>query len=58
MVIIGTPRVDEMSEYFMADGEIAFKLQQANFHPKYVDEDYVYYFKLNNKLKKYLERFD
>lgn len=53
MIIIGTPH--DIENYFMADGELAFKLEQAGFLAKYLDDGYVKYFKLNNKLKKFLE---
>lgn len=53
MVIIGTPH--DLENYFMADGELAFQLHQKGFIPKYKDEGCLY-FKLNNKLKKYLEK--
>ena len=53
MVILGTP--NHIEEYFMADGDLAFELHQKGFIPKYED-DGVLYFKLNNKLRKYLEK--
>lgn len=53
MIIIGTPK--DINNYFMADGELAFMLEQAGFLPKYLDDGYVKYFKMNNKLKKFLE---
>lgn len=53
MIIIGIPR--DIENYLMADGELAFMLEQAGFLAKYLDDDYVKYFKLNNKLKKFLE---
>lgn len=53
MVIIGMPY--DRKNYFMADGELAFMLEQAGYLPKYLDEGYVKYFKLNNKLKKFLK---
>ncbi len=52
MVIIGTPF--DRENYFMADGDLAFMLEQAGFLAKYLDDDFVKYFKLNNKLKKFL----
>ena len=55
MIILGTPRQEDVDKYFMADGDLAFKLHQAGFIPKYQDEDCLY-FKLNNKLVKYLSR--
>ena len=51
MVIIGTP--NDLENYFMADGDLIWELERAGFRAKYMDED-VQYFKLNNKLKKYL----
>lgn len=53
MIILGTPR--DIEEYFMADGDLAFQLHQKGFIPKYEDDGCLY-FKLNNKLKKYLEK--
>lgn len=53
MIILGTP--DNINEYFMADGDLAFELHQKGFIPKYKDEGCLY-FKLNNKLKKYLQK--
>lgn len=55
MIIIGTP-VD-IENYFMADGDLIWELERAGFRAKYMDED-VQYYKLNNKLKKYLEKLD
>lgn len=51
MIIIGTP--NDLDNYFMADGDLILELERAGFRAKYMDED-VQYFKLNNKLKKYL----
>lgn len=51
MIIIGTP--NDLDNYFMADGDLIWELERAGFRAKYMDED-VQYFKLNNKLKKYL----
>lgn len=53
MIIIGVPK--DIQNYFMADGELAFMLEQEGFLAKYLDDGYVKYFKLNNKLKKFLE---
>lgn len=53
MIILGTP--NNINEYFMADGDLAFELHQKGFIPKYKDEGCLY-FKLNNKLKKYLQK--
>ena len=54
MIIRGTPSA--IDEYFMADGDIAFRLQQAGFKPVYIDDDVVY-FKKNKKLSKFLSKF-
>lgn len=54
MVIRGTPR--NLAEYYLADGLVAFQLQQAGFKPVYIDEDAVY-FKKNKKLQKILVKF-
>lgn len=51
MIIIGTP--NDLNNYFMADGDLIWELERAGFRAKYMDED-VQYFKLNNKLRKYL----
>ena len=51
MIIIGTP--NDLENYFMADGDLIWELERAGFRAKYMDED-VQYFKLNNKLRKYL----
>ena len=51
MIIIGTP--NDLDNYFMADGDLIWELERAGFRAKYIDED-VQYYKLNNKLKKYL----
>lgn len=53
MVVLGTPRVNELEQYYMADGNLAFKLHQAGFIPKYKDDDCLY-FKRNAKLTKWL----
>ena len=55
MIIIGTPRTDELDKYLMADGNLIWELNQAGFQARYMDEE-VQYFKLNNKLKKFLEK--
>ena len=52
MVIIGTP--SNPQDYFMADGDLAFRIHQAGFPPKCSD-DGVLYFRLSAKLKKWLE---
>lgn len=57
MVIIGTPKTNEMNQYFMADGLLAFRLHQAGFIPKYNDEGCLY-FKINKKLEKFLSNLD
>ena len=44
-----------VEDYFMADGDIAFKLHQAGFIPIYKDSD-VLYFRKNHKLIKYLSK--
>ena len=51
MVIIGTP--NDLENYFMADGDLSWELERAGVQSKYMYED-VQYYKLNNKLKKYL----
>lgn len=53
MIIIGTPKAEELDEYYMADGDMIWRLTQAGFVAKYMDDE-VQYFKLNTKLKKYL----
>lgn len=55
MLILGTPK--NISDYYMAEDDISFILQQKGFHPMYQDED-IYYFKLNNKLVKALKEMD
>lgn len=55
MIIIGTPRTEDLQNYFMADGDMIWQLTSAGFTAKYMDEE-VQYFKLNSKLKKYLEQ--
>lgn len=57
MIIIGTPRNDEIDQYIMVDGELAFRLHQAGFIPKYNDEGCLY-FKKNKKIQKYLEQLE
>ena len=52
MIIIGTPRADEMDEYYMADGNMIWELEKAGFHARYIDGE-VQYYKLNTKLKKF-----
>ena len=53
MVIRDTP--SDLEKYFMADGELAFEIQQAGIKPSYIDEGVVY-FKKSNRLKKLLKR--
>lgn len=53
MVIRGTP--NNISDYYIADSETAFRLQQAGAKPLYVDYDATY-FKKTNKLIKILKR--
>ena len=52
MVIIGVP--SNLADYFMTDGDLAFRIHQAGFSPRYSD-DRVLYFRLSAKLKKWLE---
>lgn len=54
MVIRGTP--SNIEDYYIADGDLAFRLQQAGFKPVYIDEDAVY-FKKNKKLIQTLQKF-
>lgn len=54
MVIRGTPK--NIEDYYIADSEIAFKLQQAGIRSAYIDEDAVY-FKKNKKLIQVLQKF-
>lgn len=53
MIIRGTPKTEEFDNYYLADGNTAFQLQQRGFKPVYIDEDAVY-FKKNKKLLKAL----
>ena len=46
-------KTNDLENYFMADGDLIWELERAGFRAKYMDDD-VQYFKLNNKLKKYL----
>ena len=55
MIIRGTPK--DITDYYLTDGDMAFRLQQAGFKPVYIDEDAVY-FKKNKKLQKFLSKFD
>lgn len=55
MVIRDIPH--DIENYYMADDDVAFVLQQHGFQPKYIDGAVVY-FKLNNKLKKVLKNLD
>lgn len=57
MIIIGIPKVSELDQYYMADGDMAWLLHQRGFLPKYSDEG-CFYFKKNNKLIKFLEQMD
>ena len=53
MVIRDMP--SDLEKYFMADGELAFEIQQAGIKPSYIDAGAVY-FKKSNRLKKMLKR--
>lgn len=53
MVIRDTP--SDLEKYFMADGELAFEIQQAGIKPSYIDVGVVY-FKKSNRLEKLLKR--
>lgn len=55
MIIIGVPRSDEIENYYMAEGSEILELERAGFHAKFMDGT-IQYFKLNNKLKKFLEQ--
>ena len=55
MIIIGTPKASELDQYYMADGDMIWELVRAGFSAKYQDDE-VQYFKLNNKLRKYLKK--
>lgn len=57
MIIVGTPRVDSLEEYYMADGDMIWELTKAGFTAKYIDDE-VQYFKINNKLRKFLEQYN
>lgn len=49
MVIRDTP--SDIEKYVMAEGELAFRLQQKGFVPEYMDFDAVYFLKTNKLLK-------
>lgn len=53
MVIRGTPK--NIEEYYIADNNLAFRLQQSGLRPVYIDEDAIY-FKKNKKLQKILTK--
>ena len=57
MIIIGLPRTEDMDNYYMADGDMIWELEKAGFHAKYIDGE-TQYFKINNKLKKFLESLE
>lgn len=46
---------ENLENYYMADGKLAFTLHQAGAKPLYMDGDVVY-FKKNNKLFKILRK--
>lgn len=52
MIIRGTPK--NIDDYYIADKEVAFRLQQAGAKPLYIDYDAIY-FKKSNKLIKILK---
>lgn len=56
MLILGKPR--RTNDYYMANNDEAVFLQTESFIPMYKDDDGVYYFKLNRKLKTFLEEND
>lgn len=53
MIILGEP--EDFDAYYMCEIEEAFELQKKGFHPRYLSEDGMYYFKHNSKLGKYLK---
>jgi len=53
MIIIGEP--DNIEDYYFADGELAVRLHQAGFIPKY-KADCGMYFKISHKLLKFLAK--
>ena len=55
MVIRDTP--SDIDKFFMADGELAFELQQKGQHPMYMDGE-VLYFRKTKKLMKILEKLN
>lgn len=55
MIILGVPPTDKLNDYYMADGDTIWELVRAGFHAVYMDND-VQYFRLNNKLRKYLKK--
>lgn len=57
MIIVGTPRADRLEEYYMADGDMIWELTKAGFTAKYIDDE-VQYFKINGKLRKFLESYN
>lgn len=57
MIIVGLPSPNEMDKYYMADSSMIWELTKAGFHAKYIDGE-VQYFKLNKKLKEYLEKYN
>lgn len=56
MIILGVPH--NISEYYIADGNMIFLLTRAGFRAKYMDDDGTQYFKLNAKLQKFLDNLE
>lgn len=55
MIIRDVPH--DIENYYIADEYMSFVLHQKGFQPKYMDGN-VLFFKLNNKLRKFLESID
>ena len=55
MIIRGTPK--DINNYYMADNETAFRIEQAGVKPQYIDYDAIY-FRITNKLKKVLSKLN
>ena len=53
MLILGKPK--RTDDYYTATNDEAVFLQTESFIPMYKDDDSIYYFKLNRKLKAFLE---
>lgn len=58
MIIMGTPKAEEIDNYYMTDSDDEiWALSKAGFYAKYIDNG-IQYFKSTEKLRRFIKKFN